>query len=923
MNTEINDGIKVYELAKELGFDSLSLISKLKEISIEVKNHMSELSADQVKSIRDHFLNPQPAAAATKTVKTTKAVTVRKKATTSTEAKTSETAKKAASTVIRRRTKTDGEVETVKTETTVSKTGIKKSKQTTLSTSAEELKKAKEAQDEQLNSIESDTNVTENQEFNPSNVEGGEIAASAEAVTEAQPTKRGLGLNMPSLFQARKDGLTSKDAGSIISVVKDQPRKPIAKPANKPAAKTTDAKSAGTSTVGNRPASGITHFGKEAIDKMVEEEQQSAKKRGKEERDTTNEVKISDYRAKKELIFLPKKKKPNASRELQKTQITTPAAHKRVVKIQNSVTVSDLAQRLGIKTGELIKKLIGMGMMATVNQMLDIDTATLIATEYGFEVENVAFVESDVIKSIEDSEEQLVHRAPIVTVMGHVDHGKTSLLDAIRSAKVAQGEAGGITQHIGAYTVDLDGKKITFIDTPGHEAFTMMRARGASVTDIVILVVAADDGVMPQTREAVDHAKAAGVPIIVAVNKIDKPQANPDRVLKGLAEIDVLSEEWGGQTIFARVSALQKKGIKELLEAILLQAEVLDLKANPNRPAEGVVLEARMDKGKGVVANILVKKGTLKVGDIVVAGPHCGRVRAMTSHTGQLMKEIGPSTAAELLGLEGVPTAGDTFNAVATDADARKIADHRIEKIRATTQVAKPQKVTLEDLFSKVQTGELKELPVILKTDVFGSSEAIKDALNKVGTEKVKVKVLSSSTGGVSESDVMLATASNAIILGFNVRPETKALQLAERENVEIKTYTIIYELIDDVKKAMGGLLEKKAVEKYLGRAEVRETFSVPKIGVIAGCAVIDGKIIRGCQVRLLRENRVIYTGKLGSLKRFKDDAKEVAQGYECGMGIENFNDIKQGDIIEAFNIEMIAQELTDNPNNEAQAVHT
>lgn len=919
MNTETTEGVKVYELAKELGFDSLSLISKLKEISIEVKNHMSELTAEQANSVRQHFLAPAPTEAtkAAKTTKVAKTTTVRKKTTTTASTTASKTveAKKPASTVIRRRTKTDGEVETVKTETTVTRTGVTKSKQTTLpSVSAEEIKKAKEEANINKNSdslnVSADTSNLNQTPIDPN--------AVAESAVEQVQVKKGLGLNMPSLFQARKDGQTSKDSGSIISVVKDQPRKPIAKPAAKP----TDTKSA-TATTPAKGHTGITHFGKEAIDKMVEEEQQIAKKRGKEARDTTNEVKISDYRAKKELIFLPKKKKPSASRELQKTQITTPAAHKRVVKIQNSVTVSDLAQRLGIKTGELIKKLIGMGMMATLNQMLDIDTATLIATEYGFEVENVAFDETTIIKSIEDKTEEMQHRAPIVTVMGHVDHGKTSLLDAIRSANVAAGEAGGITQHIGAYTVDLDGKKITFIDTPGHEAFTMMRARGASVTDIVILVVAADDGVMPQTREAVDHAKAAGVPIIVAVNKIDKPQANPDRVLKGLAEIDVLSEEWGGQTMFVKVSALQKKGIKELLEAIILQAEVLDLKANPNRAAEGVVLEARMDKGKGVVANILVKKGTLKVGDIVVAGPHCGRVRALTSHTGQLMKEIGPSTAAELLGLEGVPTAGDTFNAVPTDTDARKIAEHRLEKIKSLTQVAKPQKVTLEDLFSKVQTGEMKELPVILKTDVFGSSEAIKDALTKIGTEKVKVKVLSSSTGGISESDVMLATASNAIILGFNVRPETKALQTAERENVEIKTYTIIYELIDDVKKAMGGLLEKKAVEKYLGRAEVRETFSVPKIGVIAGCAVIDGKILRGCQVRLLRENRVIYTGKLGSLRRFKDDAKEVAQGYECGMGIENFNDIKQGDIIEAFNIEMIAQELTDNPSNETQAVHT
>jgi translation initiation factor IF-2 len=493
--------------------------------------------------------------------------------------------------------------------------------------------------------------------------------------------------------------------------------------------------------------------------------------------------------------------------------------------------------------------------------------------------------------------------------MGHVDHGKTTLLDSIREANVAAGEAGGITQHIGAYTIEKNGKLITFIDTPGHEAFSVMRARGANVTDIVILVVSADDGVMPQTREALSHAQAAQVPIIVAVNKIDKPGANPEKIKQGLSELNLLAEEWGGDTMFVPVSALKKTNIDKLLDSILLQAEVLDLKANPSGLATGTVLEARLERGRGPVMSVLINRGTLKVGAPIVSGGLQGKVKAMMDDKGRTVKEAGPGVAVEVLGLEGVPNAGEEFNSTATESDAKNIAEHRTNVAKQKAQ-ATSSKMSLEDLFSKIKTGNVKELNVIVKADVYGSVEAVKDSLIKLSTDKVQVKVIHAATGGITESDILLASASNAVIIGFNVRPETKARQLAESEHVEVKSYSIIYELLDDVKKSMTGLLDKKKVERFLGRAEVRQIFSVPKIGVIAGTSVVDGKILRGANVRLLRDSRIIYEGKLSSLKRFKDDAKEVAQGFECGIGIENYNDLKPGDIIEAYQIDMVAPTL-------------
>ncbi|MEA5113796.1 MAG: translation initiation factor IF-2 [Geobacteraceae bacterium] len=616
---------------------------------------------------------------------------------------------------------------------------------------------------------------------------------------------------------------------------------------------------------------------------------------------------------KRERVFEPgyrggkgKKKEKDESR---KTEITVPKAIKRIIKISESITVGEMAKRMGAKANDLIRALMKMGLMATINHPLDFETAAIIAADFGYEVENVAIDMDEMLEAAPDNPEDLVKRPPVVTIMGHVDHGKTSLLDAIRATNVIAGEAGGITQHIGAYDVELNGRKITFLDTPGHEAFTAMRARGAKVTDIVILVVAADDGVMPQTKEAVNHSKAAGVPIIVAVNKIDKPEAKPERVKQELMEFGLVSEEWGGDTIFVEVSAKKKIHLPELLEMVLLQADVLELRANPAKTARGTIIEAKLDRGRGPVATVLVQEGTLNVGDYFVTGVHYGRVRAMQNDKGEKVQVAGPSMPVEVIGLTGVPDAGDVFVVLGDERQARDIAMHRQQKIRET-ELAKTSKLSLEQLYEKIQKGEVKELNVVVKGDVQGSVEAVSESLRKLSTDAIRLRVINSSVGAITETDVNLATASNAIVLGFNVRPEVKAHALAEKEGVDIRLYNIIYDAVDDIKKAMEGLLEPTLKEKHLGRAEIREVFSVPKHGNVAGCYVLDGKMLRNSQVRLLRDNIVIYEGKMASLRRFKDDVKEVASGYECGISLENYNDIKPGDIIEAFEIEKVAATL-------------
>ncbi len=600
--------------------------------------------------------------------------------------------------------------------------------------------------------------------------------------------------------------------------------------------------------------------------------------------------------------------KPQVS-NTNKTEITVPKAIKRIIKISESISVGELAKRLGIKANDLIKSLMKMGMMVTINHQLDFDTAVILASEYDYEVENVAVDLDEILESTVDAPETLEKRPPVVTIMGHVDHGKTSLLDAIREANVIAGEAGGITQHIGAYDVELNGRKITFLDTPGHEAFTAMRARGAKVTDIVVLVVAADDGVMPQTKEAINHSKAAEVPIIVAINKIDKPGSKPDRVKQELTEQGLVSSEWGGDVTMVEVSAKQRLNLDGLLEMILLQADLMELTANPNKLAKGTIVEGKLDKGRGPVATVLVQEGTLKNGDYCVVGVHSGRVRAMQNDRGEKINEAGPSMPVELIGLSGVPNAGDIFVAMKDEKQAKEIATLRQIKHREV-EFAKHTKLSLEDLYKRIQSGEVKDLNVVVKGDVQGSVEAVSETLRKLSTDAVRLNVIHSAVGAVTETDVNLAAASNAVIIGFNVRPEVKAQGHAEREGVDIRLYSIIYDAVEDVKKAMEGLLDPTFKEKFLGRVEIRDVFSVPKFGNVAGCYVTDGKMIRNAQVRLLRDNVVVYEGKMSSLRRFKDDVKEVATAYECGIGLENYNDIKVGDIIEAFEMEKIATKL-------------
>ncbi len=619
-----------------------------------------------------------------------------------------------------------------------------------------------------------------------------------------------------------------------------------------------------------------------------------------------------DFTAEREMrgLRVPKKRRALPGKEQRKTEITTPKASKRVVRITEGVTVGDLARNMGVKAGELIKKLMELGQMATLNQVLDADTATLLAGEFGYSVENVAF---DVEQAIEVSEEvsagEALPRPPVVTVMGHVDHGKTSLLDAIRHTNITAKEFGGITQHIGAYTVTVGERKITFVDTPGHEAFTAMRARGAKVTDIVVLVVAANEGVMPQTIEAINHARAAGVPIIVAINKIDLPDANIDRTKQRLTEQSLIPEDYGGDTITVPVSARSGEGIERLLEMILLQADVMDLKANPDRPARGTVVESELDRGRGPVATVLIQEGTLHQGDPFVCGVSFGRVRAMLDHLGQRLSEAGPSTPVEIFGLSSVPEPGTAFVMVAEESKARQVAEYRRSKQREG-ELAKTSRVSLEDLSQRMAAGEVKELGVIVKGDVQGSVEALTDALTRLSTGEVKLNVIHSSAGAISETDVTLASASKAVVIGFNVRPEPKAAQLAEKEGVDIRLYTVIYEAISDMREAMEGLLAPTFREKSLGRAEVRKIFNVPG-GTIAGSMVTDGKVTRSARARLVRDGRVVWEGRIGSLRRFKDDAREVQAGYECGIGLENYNDVKPDDVIENFEMETVLRKLT------------
>jgi translation initiation factor IF-2 len=593
------------------------------------------------------------------------------------------------------------------------------------------------------------------------------------------------------------------------------------------------------------------------------------------------------------------------------SQPAAPPPITRTITLAEGMTVKDLADKLDVRVKDVLARLLMKRIMMTINSTLDMATAKDIARDFGAEIEMRSFEEELFSAEIEEvNPEDIGTRAPVVTVMGHVDHGKTSLLDGIRETRVAEREAGGITQHIGAYHVDVgSGRSVVFLDTPGHEAFTLMRARGAKVTDIVVLVVAADDGVMPQTREAIDHARAANVPIVVAINKIDKPGANPDNVKRELAELNLVPEDWGGQTVMVPVSAKKRENLDQLLEMILLSSDILELKANPKRPASGTVLEAKLDRGRGPVATVLVQDGTLNVGDNFIAGPVVGRVRALIDDRGRPTKSAGPSTPVEVLGLTSLPQPGDPFQTVADPAKARQIATFRQTQAKDRALGAKGGRLTLESLKEQIAEGAIKELPIIVKADVQGSAEVLSDTLTKLSDEKVKIRIIRSGVGAINESDVLLASASNAIVIGFNVRPDRNAADTAEREQVDVRLHSVIYNVTDEIKKGMAGMLEPTFKEVRVGTAEVREVFKVPKAGSIAGCMVTDGRITRAgdTQVRLLRDNVVVHQGKIGSLRRFKDDVSEVKSGFECGIGLDRYNDIKVGDVIEVFAMERVA----------------
>ena len=654
------------------------------------------------------------------------------------------------------------------------------------------------------------------------------------------------------------------------------------------------------------PAEKSKKKGRTQVEVFIEEEKKIPSRKILEKK---IEKRLKKHDEDQEVIFTKwREGKKSAPAKMKKTEITVPKAIKRRLKVGETITVGDLAKRMGVKAGEIINKLMSMDVMATINQAIDYDIASIVAGEFSFQVEPAEMEFEESASKTPSTTENLKPRAPVVTIMGHVDHGKTSLLDAIRQSNVIDGEAGGITQAIGAYHVHINGRDIVFLDTPGHEAFTAMRARGAQVTDIVVLVVAADDGVMGQTVEAINHSKVAGVPIIVAINKIDKPGADPEKIKQALTEHGLLSEQWGGDTIFCEVSAKKKINIEELLEMILLQADVMELKADPDLPARGIIIEAKLDRGRGPVATVLIQEGTLKEGDSFVSKTESGRVRAMINDQGRRIQEAGPSMPVEVIGFSSVPQTGAEFFCVEDEKKARGIADYWTRKAREK-ELSSLSKVTLEQLYQRIKEG-VKECGVIIKAAVQGSIGAISDALNKLSTDDIKLKIIHSSTGAISETDVMLASASKAIIIGFNVRPDARVVEIAQQEGVEIKLYDIIYNVISDVRAAMEGLLEPEYKEVVQGRAEVRELFKVPKVGTIAGCYVTDGKIMRSNNLKLVRDSVVVFDGKILSLKRFKDDAREVQAGFECGISIEGFNDIHPGDVIEAYITETLAKKL-------------
>jgi len=881
--------IRIYELARDLNMTNKTLIDKIRGLDVTIKSHMSSLDQSTVDQIKANLYGQ----------KSEEVIEIRIK-----------------STVMRRR-KTKVQSDKI----TEPETGLEAEISAAVTTSEEEVPAATaEKADEKITAKATVVEDISKEEVPTETKE----PASTEAKPETEPESAALEtpgkLSAPTEIKAKKRVKKPKKKEAAAKII-ELPVRPKAKPPQeeatevlKPAAKVKKLSQKVTPATGEPfPASEppAIETKKKRRKKKIEEpgtDRKFLKKKisfRRKEVVEGQDLYVRGRRGRKSKKAL-KAKAPTGG---QKTQITTAKAIKRRIKIDEAIVLSDLAKRMGIKAGEMIKTLMAMGVMATVNQTIDFDTAVLVAAEFDYEVERATFEEDAIIRVEKDDPEKLIERPPVVTIMGHVDHGKTSLLDVIRKTRITDIEAGGITQHIGAYHVTTDKGHIAFLDTPGHEAFTAMRARGASVTDIVVLVVAADDGVMPQTLEAINHSRAAGVPIIVAVNKIDKSNADPERVYRELAEAGLAAEAWGGDTIFVKVSAKQNTGIDDLLEMILLQSEVLELKANPNKLATGYVVESKIDSGRGAVATVLVQEGTLRAGNTVVCGVYYGKVRALLNDRGVQMESAGPSIPVEVIGLSGVPMAGDELIALKDEKDAKQVSEHRIQKHRSK-ELAKTSRLSLDKLYEKMQEGEIKDLNLILKADVHGSIEALSDSLTKLSNEEVKINIVHSGSGTIAESDVSLAAVSNAIIIGFSVRPTSKVQALASEENVDMRYYNVIYDVIKDVKDAIAGMMASTFEEHILGKADVREIFHVPKVGTIAGCHVTEGKIERGQLIRILRDSVVLYEGRNSSLRRYKDDVKEVPSGYECGIGVENYNDIKVGDMLESYYLEEIKPEV-------------
>ena len=901
--------IRVYDLAKEAGMASKELADKLIDLGYDIKSHSSTVDDEIADEIRRNVLGTVETEVVEKRISTKGRATIIRRR--------SQTVRRAPETPPAAAEELEPPVEEKKeTEIPAAKKARKKVTKKkaeevaaeTAEEAAEEAVVAPVAEPEALPESEAEKPAVEAE---PEEIAEEQPVVEAEKKEEEQPKPKTVKRIVPP-----RKGLAKVIKKAAIQVPEEEPKVPARAAKGKarvaPALKPLDIKGAEAAPGDEARAGKGKKKGKRLVQfrSEVEERGERFKKGfGGKRKDRRGFGAEGEYEFGPRGLRGPKGKKKKAE------SATPPAetkAIKKRIKVFETISVGDLAHRMSVKVNQIIAKLMALGVMATVNQILDIDTATLVAADFGYEVEQGLTDEINVMQMEEQEQEvggEALPRPPVVTVMGHVDHGKTSILDSIRKTDVALGEAGGITQHIGAYYVRSSAGDVVFLDTPGHAAFTEMRSRGAQVTDVVVLVVAADDGVKDQTKEAINHAQAAQVPIVVAVNKIDKADADPARVKRELAELGLVPEEWGGDVIYCETSAKKGIGIEDLLNNILLQAEVLELKANPNRKARGRVIEAQLHKGRGPVATVLVQEGTLHLGEPIVIGQHSGKVRTLTNDKGEQIEEAGPATPVEIQGLSGVPRAGDEFTVVRDEKMAKNVSASRQLKAREL-ELASTSKISLDKLFEQVKLGDIKELRIVLRSDVQGTLEAFRKAMEELSTDEIKVRILHEGTGTITESDVLLASASEAIIIGFNVRPPVKVKELAGKEKVDIRFYDVIYHALDDIKKAMVGLLEPEFEEAVIGSAEVRETFQVPKVGTIAGCYVIDGKVARNAKVRVLRDGVVIYTGQMGSLKRFKDDAKEVASGYECGIGIDNFNDIKVGDVIEAFIMEEVEATL-------------